>query len=168
VLKVLLTAPLKFRIEQVRARQNLTDAAACRYIEEVDKARSRRLMAMFGADWRDPNRYDLILNMGRMSREGAKRVIVEAAKLEEYQPTPASTQAFKDLDLGSRVQATLFASTELRRPALEVRAKGGHVHVGRVDYGLEDKVLKLIKNVPGVIRVTSDVYSPPPEGYLGP
>jgi hypothetical protein len=33
---------------------------------------------------------------------------------------------------------------------------------------LEDKVLNLIKNVPGVIRVTSDLYSPPPEGYLGP
>ena len=169
VLKVLLTAPLEFRIEQVRARQNLTDAAARRYIEEVDKARSRRLMAMFGADWRDPNRYDLILNMGRMSREGAKHVIVEAAKLEEYQPTPASTQAFKDLNLGSRVQATLFASPELRRSSLEVRAHGGHVHVtGRVDYGLEDKVLMLVKNVPGVIRVTSEVYSPPPEGYFGP
>ncbi len=126
-------------------------------------------MAMFGADWRDPNRYDLILNMGRMSREGAKHVIVEAAKLEEYQPTPASTQAFNDLDLGSRVQATLFASPELRRSSLEVRAQGGHVHVtGRADYGLEDKVLKLIKNVPGVTKVTSDVYSPPPEGFLGP
>src|SRR5215472_14037626 len=84
VLKVLLTAPIEFRIEQVRARQNLTDVAARHYIEEVDKARSRRLMAMFGADWRDPNRYDLILNMGKMRREGAKRMIIEAAKLDEY------------------------------------------------------------------------------------
>ena len=168
-LKVLLTAPLESRIGQVRARQSLTDAAARHYIEEVDKARSRRLMAMFGADWRDANRYDLVLNMGRMSRDGAKRVITEAAKLEEYQATPASTRAFNDLALGSRVQATLFASPELRRSALEVRAEGAHVHVkGRVDYGLEDKVLKVIKNVPGVTKVTSDLYSPPPEGFLGP
>ena len=36
--------------------------------------RSHRLMAMFGADWRDPNRYDLILNMAKMTREGAKLV----------------------------------------------------------------------------------------------
>ena len=126
-------------------------------------------MAMFGADWRDSNRYDLVLNMGKMSREGAKRVIIEAAKLEEFQPTPASNQAFNDLALGSRVHATLFASPELRRSALEVRADGGHIHVtGRVDYGLEDKVLRLIRNVPGVTKVTSDLYSPPPEGYLGP
>jgi cytidylate kinase len=169
VLKVLLTAPLEFRIEQIRVRQSLTEAAARHYVEEVDKARSRRLMAMFGADWRDPNRYDLVLNMGRMSRDGAKRVITEAAKLEEFQPTPASTHAFNDLALGSRVQATLFASRDVRGSALEVRAEGGHVHVkGMVDYGSEDRVLRLIRDVPGVIKVTSDLYSPPPEGYLGP
>ena len=53
VLKVLLTASIEHRIEQIRARQNLTDAAARHYLEEIDKARSRRLMAMFGTDWRD-------------------------------------------------------------------------------------------------------------------
>ena len=169
VLKVLLTAPIEFRIEQIRARQSLTDAAARHYIEEVDKARSRRLMAMFGTDWRDPNRYDLILNMGKMRREGAKRVIIEAAKLEEYQPTPVSDQAFSDLALGSRVQATLFASPDVRGSALEVRADRGHIHVtGRVDQGLEDEVVKLVKNVPGVNNVTTDLYSVPPEAYLGP
>jgi hypothetical protein len=169
VLKVLLTAPIEFRIEQIRSRQNLTDAAARNYIEEVDKARSRRLMAMFGTDWRDPNRYDLILNMGKMRREGAKRVIVEAAKLEEYHPTPASNQAFNDLALGSRVHATLFASPALGGSAVEVRAEGGHVHIkGRIDEGLEDELVRIVKNVPDVIKVTTDVYSVPPEAFLGP
>ena len=166
VLKVLLTAPIEFRIEQVRARQSLTDVAARHYIEEIDKARSRRLMAMFGADWRDSNRYDLILNMGKMRREGAKRVIIEAAKLEEYQPTPASNQAFSDLALGSRVHATLIGSADVQGSALEVRAEDGHIHVkGRIDQGLEDEVVKLVKNVPGVTKVTTDIYSVPPEGF---
>ena len=169
VLKVLLIAPIEFRIEQVRARQNLTDVAVRHYIEEVDKARSRRLMAMFGTDWRDPNRFDLILNMSKMSREGAKRVIVEAAKLEEYQPTPASNQAFNDLALGSRVHSTLFASPDVQGSALEVRAEGGHIQLkGRVDQGLEDEVVKLVKNVTGVTKVTADVYSVPPDAFLGP
>ena len=169
VLKVLLTAPIEFRIEQVRARQNLTDAAARRYIDEVDKARSRRLMAMFGADWRDPNRDDLVLNIGKMRRDGAKRVIVQAAKLEEYQPTAASNQAFNDLALGSRVHAALSTSIDVRASALEVRAENGHIHVkGRVDHGLEDKVVRLVKNIPGVTKVTTDLYSVPPEAFLGP
>jgi hypothetical protein len=133
VLKVLLTAPIDTRVKQVRTRQKLTDAAARHYIDEIDTARSRRLMAMFGADWRDPNRYDLILNMGKMSCEGAKRVILEAAQLEDYQPTAQSEQTFNDLALGSRVQAMLFASPKLGGSALEVRADADHVHVrGRV------------------------------------
>ncbi len=56
VLKVLLTAPMEFRIKQVRAQQELDEAAARRYIDHVDKARTRRLMALFGTDWRDPSR----------------------------------------------------------------------------------------------------------------
>jgi cytidylate kinase len=168
VLKVLLTAPIEYRIEQVRARQRLTEAAARQYIEEVDKARSRRLMEMFGADWRDSNRYDLVLNMGKMRREGAKRVIIEAAKLDEYQPTAASEQAFNDIALRSRVHATLFASREIGGWTLEVRADRGHVHVsGKVDDGLEGELVKLVKNVPGVTKVTTDVFSVPPDAFLG-
>ncbi len=167
VLRVLLAAPIEFRVEQVCARQRLTHDAALHYIDEVDNARSRRLLGMFGADWRDPNRYDLTLNMGKMSREGAKRVIIEAARLRDYQPTPASDRAFKDLALGARVHATLFASANLRGLALELRAESGHIHVkGRVAQGLEDKLIKAVKYVPGVTEVTSDLYSAPPEGFL--
>jgi cytidylate kinase len=167
VLKVLLSAPIEFRVKQVKARQNLTEPAARHFIDEVDKARSRRLMAMFGADWRDPNRFDLVLNMATMRLEGAKRMIVEAAKLEEYRPTPASTQAFNDLALSSRVHAILFAAPNLRGLALEIRAEANHIHVkGKVPHGLESQVLKRVKYVPGVIGVTSDLYSPPPEGFL--
>jgi cytidylate kinase len=169
VLKVLLTAPIEFRIKQVRSRHGLTEADARQYIEEIDNARSRRLIAMFGADWRDANRFDLILNMSRISREGAKHLIVEAAKLQEYQLTPASNQAFNDFALASRVHATLFAAPNVRGLALEVRAEGSHIDVkGRVAHGLENTVVRLVKNVPGVHQVTSDLYSAPLEGYLEP
>jgi osmotically-inducible protein OsmY len=107
--------------------------------------------------------------MSKMRREGAKRVIMEAAKLEEFQPTSASDQAFNDLALGSRVHATLFASPELRGSSLEVHAQSGHIHVkGRVEQGLEEEVVNSVKRVPGVNKVTSDLYSVPPEALLGP
>jgi cytidylate kinase len=167
VLKVLLTAPIEFRVGQLCGRQKLTDAEARRRIEELDRAHSRRLAAMFGADWRDPNRYDLILNMGKMSRDGAKRVIIEAAKLDEYQPTAESIQAFNDLALASRVHATLFAAPNLRGLAVELRAEDGHIYVkGKVAQGLEDQLIKIVKRIPGVIQVTADLYSPTPEGFL--
>ena len=53
--------------------------------------------------------------------------------------------------------------------SLEVHAQVGHIHVkGRVNEGLEEEVAKLVKTVPGVNKVTTDVYSVPPEAFLGP
>jgi osmotically-inducible protein OsmY len=107
--------------------------------------------------------------MGKMRREGAKRVIIEAAKLQECQPTPASTQVFNNLALASRVHAALFASPDVRGSNLEVHADGGHIHVrGRLNPGLEDELVNLVENVPGVTKVTSDLYSVSPEAFLGP
>jgi len=167
VLKVLLTAPIDFRVAQMQAPQKTTEAAARRYIEAVDKARSRRLMAMFGADWRDPNRYDLVLNLSKMSLEGATRMILEAAQLEEYRATGASIRTFNDFALASRIHATLFASATREGLAVEVRADRGHVHLrGRVEEGLEQQVVRIVESVPGVIQVTTDLYSAPPEGVL--
>lgn len=96
-------------------------------------------------------------------------MIIEAAKLDEYQPTPVSEQAFNDLALSSRVHATLSASPDIRGSALEVRANRGHIYVkGRIDEGSEDEVVNLVKNVPGVIKVTTDLYFVPSEAFLGP
>ena len=92
-----------------------------------------------------------------------------AARLQEYQPTPASDRAFNDLALGSRVHATLFASPDVRGASLDVRAEAGHIYIkGRIDHGVEDKVLAVVKSVPGVTKVTSDLYSVPPEAFLVP
>ena len=169
VLKVLVTAPMEYRIEQTRARQNLTDAAARHYVEETDKARSRRLMAMFGTDWRDPNRYDLVLNMSTVRRQGAKRMIIEAAKLEEYQATPESYQAFNDLSLISRVQATLIALPDRRGSSLEVRATEGHIHIGgRMEHGSAEELVRMVKIIRGVTDVTTEVRVVSPQAFLEP
>jgi hypothetical protein len=166
-MKVLLTAPLEHRVAQVRARSGLSENAARQYIETVDKARSRRLMAMFGADWRDASRYDLVLNISRMSLVAAERMILTAAQLEEYQPTPQSNQALRDFTLATRVHATLFASPDIQGLAVEVRADRGHVRLrGRVEEGMEGEVARIAESVPGVVQVTADLYSVPPEGVI--
>jgi osmotically-inducible protein OsmY len=105
--------------------------------------------------------------MDRKRRDGAQRMIIQAAKLEEYQPTPASIRAFNDLALSSRVHATLFAAPNLRGLDLDLRAEDGHIYVsGKVAHGLEAKLLKIIKYIPGVTQVTSELYSAPPQGFL--
>jgi cytidylate kinase len=163
VLKVLLTAPIQFRIEQVRARQGLDAERARRYIDHVDKAHTRRLMALFGTDWRDPGQYALILNMAEMSFEAACRLIVEAARLDDYQPTAASQQDLQDLALTARVQAALLPSPRLRDLVINVEAKQGEVSLSGVipQSVSEQEIKKLIEGVPGVTKVVTDFVSVP-------
>ena len=165
VLKVLLTAPLEVRINQIQSRENLSPVEARRYIEETDKARSRRLMSMFGADWRDSSRYDLVLNLGHMNVESAKRLIVEASKLEDYQPTVSSERQFQDLSLSTRVHAVLITAQEFRGSILDVRAENGHVHVsGNLQFWVsEEQVVRAVERVPGVTKVTTDLGDIPLE-----
>jgi cytidylate kinase len=166
VLKVLLTAPMDARIEQVKARNNISDTAARRHVEELDKARSRRLMAMFGVDWRDPSRFDLIVNLGRMSVTAAQRLICEAVHLPDYQVTPASKQAFEDFALAARVKAVLAMSSDMPRSQLDIRASQGKVSVtGSIPNWLsEESLLAKIKQIPGVREVNADIVCVPDMG----
>ena len=169
VLKVYLTAPMAYRIDQVRARQGLGETAALHYIEQVDKARTRRLHAIFGADWRDPSKYDLVLNLAQMSLETAAHLIAEACRQEDYQRTEASEQAFQDLTITARVQAALIVSPRTRNLTINVRAERGKVHVSGIlaQSELEQEIVRTIERIPGVTKVEADFESPPIE-YMYP
>lgn len=163
VLRVLLTAPLDYRIEQVSKRQGLEAKAARRYIDHVEKARTRRLMALFGSDWRDPDQYALILNMAQMSSIAAQNMIVHAARLMDYQPTAESRQALEDLALAARVQAHLSADTRLRNLELGVQASQGEVRLtGILPRSVSEyEVRHLVEGIPGVKNVMSNFVTMP-------
>ena len=163
VLRVLLTAPIEYRIEQVGERQGLDAKAARRYIDHVEKARTRRLMAMFGTDWRDPEQYALILNMAQMSSVGAENVIAATAKLLDYQATAESRQALEDLALTAKVQAHLLTVLRLRDVNINVRAKQGEVTLSGIlpQSVTEYEVRHAVEGIPGVKDVMSDFVSIP-------
>jgi cytidylate kinase len=168
VLKILLTAPMERRIEQVRARQGLSEAAARKFIDETDKARSHRLMAMFGVDWRDPSRFDLVVNLGRMSINTIKYLILEALRQPDYQMTPGSKQAFEDFVLASQVKAVLAMSTDSTRTRLDVKASAGNVAIsGSIPIWVsEETLVTKIKNIPGVKDVQTDIVNVPDLGVV--
>lgn len=166
VLKVLLTAPMEKRIEQIRARHGFSEAAARRFIDETDKARSRRLIAMFGVDWRDATRFDLVVNLGRLSVATAKQLICETARLPDYQMSPASKQAFEDFALVSQVKAVLAMSADMPRTRLDIKASAGKIAVsGSVPSWLsEQMVVSKIRQIPGVKDVNADIVNLPDLG----
>ena len=162
VLKVMLTAPLEFRIKQVQCRHKLDEARARDYIDHADEAHTRRLVTLFGTDWRDITQYDLALNVAQLGIEGSTRLIVEAARLARYQPTAASKQDFKNLALASRVQAALVTSSKFRDLAVTVRVENGDVRIlGAFARPVsEEELVPIIKSVPGVTKVVTDCLPP--------
>jgi cytidylate kinase len=159
VIKVLLTAPMEQRIKQVQARNKLTDVAAQRYVEEIDKARTRRLMGMFGTDWRDPSRYDLVVNLGYMNLDTAHRLIVAAAHSPEFQVTAASKQAFEDFTLKSRILATLSLSNDLTHGRIDISARNGEIGLSGTipDWLSENYIVDQVAKIPGVKKVKADL-----------
>lgn len=169
VLKVLVVAPMEYRVEQVKARKGLDEEDAREFLKELDRIRTRRLKAIFGVDWRDPSRYDLVVNLARMSTETAAFLILETVQREEYHATPESERAFQDLTVSARVQAALATSPKTRNIILNVRADNGQVHVSGIlaDPDLEEEILRVTKRVPGVKGVTTEI-EPPPIEYMHP
>jgi len=137
-------------------------AAAQRYIDHVDKARTRRLIALFDADWKDPTRYALVLNMAQFGLEAAKQAIVEMARLKEFQATAASEEAFQNLTLTSRLQATLIISSKLQKFSIDVQARHGLVTVsGMLPQWAQQEIVEHIKRERGVNEVVTDFISLP-------
>jgi cytidylate kinase len=168
VLNVFIDTPREFRVQQVKTRKGLSEEAANEYLGELDRIRARRMKELFNIDWRDPGRYDLVVNTARMSVETAARFIAEVSQKEEYRPTAESLEAIKDLTVNARVQAVLSTSRDIRISNLEVQTKGGEVFVTGITEAkaLEQLIIDTIKKIPGVRGVKTSFVVTPPDQYL--
>jgi len=168
VLRVLITASLEYRIQELRSRRQLDEGAARKQIEHRDRARSRRLMALFGHSWQDISRYDIVLNLA-IGTEAASQMIAAAAGLEAFRETPASKQAFANLALASTAHAKLLESRHFRNLPIDLKADQGVVVVsGVVSRGIsEAAIVDVINNVPGVSKVETDFVHLPGRSDIG-
>jgi len=168
VLKVLITASLEYRIAELRSHLQLDEGAARKQIEHRDRARSRRLTALFGHSWQDASRYDVVLNLA-MGTEAASQVIAAAAKLPAFCETEASNQAFEDLALASIAHAKLLESRRFRNLPIELKANRGVVVVSGVVSNTisEGEIVKVINAVPGVSKVEINLLHLPGRSDVG-
>jgi cytidylate kinase len=169
VLKVLIVAPIEYRMLEVKARKGLDGENARHFLRELDRVRGRRLRALFNTDWQDPVGYDLVINSSRINTDSAAQLVADTVKRDEFQPTPDSEKAFQDLTTTARVQAALITSPKTRNIILNVRADGGQVNISGIlaDPDLEKEIVRIAKDVPGVTHVTTDI-EPPPIEYMHP
>ena len=127
VLKVRLVAPLEYRIHRVMERNKLDRKGAIRYITQVDEERASRMRYLFGVDWRDPQLYNLILNLSKVTIETASALVIQAVQWPQFQPSEASGQALDNLALSSRIRAALAAHPATSVFDIEVHVAEGVV-----------------------------------------
>ena len=161
IIKIFLIVPIEYRIEQLRLAKGMSGESAQRWLAEMDKVNDRRIKAIFGVGWRDPTRYDIVLNMAKFGVETAARLIVKMTQQVECQATGQSERMFQDFLLEAKVRAALLASTKTCSMDVKVQVNSRLVHVSGflfpLEFDFKDEIIHVIEGVPGVNKVTADI-----------
>jgi cytidylate kinase len=159
VLRVRLVAEMPYRIKAAMAEFNYTEKEAINYIKQVDKDRVKWTKFLYGQDWRSPELYDLVFNLGRTDLQFVSDLIIQAVKEPEFQATPESQKAMCDLQLASKVRAGLASMHNIRLDLLDIRADDKTVTIGGKVKApkLLDEILEVANKMPEVEKVENKV-----------
>jgi osmotically-inducible protein OsmY len=106
-------------------------------------------------DWRSPELYDIVFNLGNADLEFVCEMAAHAVQQPQFQATPESIRAMKNLLISSRVRAALAGIPNIRLDRLAVVADGGVVTFrGRVKTKKQlDAVLEIAGQIPDIEKV---------------
>jgi cytidylate kinase len=78
-LHVQIVAPLPYRIARVMHLAKIERGEAEKIVANEDESKRKFIQRLYGANWRDPAYYDLVLNIDSFSNDVAVDIIVKAA-----------------------------------------------------------------------------------------
>ena len=161
VLKVRIIADIEERVRLEMERENISREKALQILQRDDGERRRWSLTLYGIDTWDPQLYDLVLHIRRISPDLAAEIICDTARSDLFQPTPESDAALDDLLIAAEVKAALVGSI----PEIEVTAKGGAVEVtiGGSRYKesrMAGEIETVAKKIPGVNEIRVKISGP--------
>jgi cytidylate kinase len=159
VIRVRVVADLDYRIKAASAQRMRGYPEALAYIEKVDNERRQWLRFLFDVEWDDPNLYDVVVNLSRVSLATACETVARLTEQEEFRATAESRRAMENLTLASRVSAQLGMDPRTRGVAMKVVAEDGVVTIsGETRFpGFNEALQTVTRQVDGVIEVRSKV-----------
>jgi cytidylate kinase len=87
LVRVLMIAPQKLRIDRIARRQSIPIAAAKAQVEASDRHRGRFLKRFYNIKWDNPDLYDIVLNTAWTSAEDACDIICQLARTRAHLPS---------------------------------------------------------------------------------
>ncbi|HTU01303.1 MAG TPA: cytidylate kinase family protein [Candidatus Sulfotelmatobacter sp.] len=159
VIGVRVIADMTFRVASVMREHGFTHRDALAYIQHADRERRQWTRFLFGVEWDDPQLYDVVMNLSRMSVAAACDLLGRLTETEEFRPSPASLKAMRDLTLRSRVAAALATDRRTRDLDVEVAADEGKVVVTGTTQSsaMMEAVAAVAGQVEGVTALISEV-----------
>lgn len=128
-LRVLITAPLEFRVAMIGKRLGLNRAEAEARITRMDEERRKWVQFLYGEHWDDPALYDLVVNLSHAGIAEASSLIADMARLDAFAFTPGQQAAVRDFALANQVRVALYLDPGSTHLEVEVWARNGTVHI---------------------------------------
>jgi cytidylate kinase len=159
VLRVRIIADVEFRIKAATERTDMSREQAIGAIEKVDNERIKWTRFLYGVEWQDPSLYDVVINLERMSIEGAAETVIRMTELDDFKPTATSQKAFENQRLGSRVWAALTKDSRTKAANVRVEADNGIVTItgNAHSESILEAIPAVAKRVEGVKQLKNDV-----------
>jgi cytidylate kinase len=156
--KARIVAPMSLRVENAALRKGLTRHDAARHIREADEHRHLWGRQIFDADVNDPDLYDLVVNLEKVSLATAANLIAEIMQGRDRRPTTESIQEFDDFALEKRIKAELFFNSPFTPEIAQVSVRNGDVHLtgGRSFGEVRSKLVAFTGQIPGVTTIHTD------------
>jgi hypothetical protein len=129
VLRVRVLADDEYRIKATVRSLGVDRDRARRYLNAVDEDRRNWVRSMYGASCEDASQYDVTVNVEQMSVDNAASALVGVAQLPDFQMTPASKRAMRELLLSANARLRLARDERTHRGSFSVSAHHGIVTV---------------------------------------
>jgi cytidylate kinase len=159
-LKVRIMVPIEERVRIIMQRFNFDHDKAAQYVEKIDDDRTRRMRYFYNTDWRDSRRYDLTINLGRVTMEAAEEIILGLLQRPEFRLSEATAPAFNDFLIKSRVHALLAGALVGRLSLITVTVTQGVVRLQGTltsNEAVIEQLVDQVRQLPGVKAVNNEI-----------
>ncbi len=158
VLKVRITANPEYRIKVVMKRENVSEEKARHILSDLDEARRKWSLYLYGIDAKSPELYDIVLHIDCIKVEGAVEILYDIARRSCFQTTPASEKKLNDMLAAARAHALIVN----KFPDASVRCQDGVLQVIvesslAAERRLKEKFSEQLINIEGVKEVKTFV-----------
>jgi cytidylate kinase len=177
VLKIRVMADMEDRLAFLQRQKKVSRDIARHLIEQEDSERAEWYHHIYKKDMSNPQFYDMVLHIGRLTIQDACDVICTAAKSETFKATTESRTALYELALCSHVSAVIngICSAEItcREGRVHIKVKGQKIKLTdftspemqqqvqtQIREDLYREITSAVKKIPDVKEIICDIDVP--------